>query len=70
MYQHRANDKLCSTCEYWQGEREVKLNGDRRTLLVLHTGDSADCEIVRTGKKSGNVNASGCRNYKKWYKLS
>ena len=69
MYQHRATEKMCSTCEYWQGERDVKLNGDGRTLMVLHTSDYAECGLARIGKRSGTTNASGCRNYKKWYKL-
>ena len=67
MYQNDANRKTCSTCDYWMGEREIGHSG--RVIYVRHNGTSAECEVSRTGKKSGNVNAQGCRYYKKWSHL-
>jgi len=67
MYQNNADRQTCSTCEYWTGEREIGRSGN--VIYVKHDGTSAECEISKTGKKSGNNNANGCRFYKRWNHL-
>ena len=50
----KINDKVCCTCEYWNGERELQfLAGTRLNAILSYS----------------NPGAAYCPTYKRWHKL-
>jgi len=59
-----ASKRICATCQYWQGEREVKFITAQYVRVNYHTGQ-AYCAAFKQNKGSGFY----CNRYKRWVQL-
>ncbi len=67
----RINDKVCCTCEYWNGERELQfLPGIKLNAILAQFNPQGGCFARINGLTSyDNPGAAYCRTYKRWHKL-
>ncbi len=61
--EHRCDDRLCGTCQFWTGEREI-VRGTRPVRVSCESGSHA-CTIKRFTTLSNSSRARICEYYKK-----
>ena len=67
----RVNAKVCCTCEYWDGERELQfLPGVRLNAILAQFNPQGRCTAKMNCLMSySNPGAAYCPTYKRWHKL-
>lgn len=67
----RVNAKVCCTCEYWDGERELQfLPGVRLNAILAQFNPQGRCTAKMNCLMSySNPGAAYCATYKRWHKL-
>ncbi len=67
----RVNAKVCCTCEYWDGERELQfLPGVRLNAILAQFNPQGRCLAKMNCLMSySNPGAAYCATYKRWHKL-
>ena len=67
----RVNAKVCCTCEYWDGERELQfLPGVSLNAILAQFNPQGRCQAKMNCLMSyDNPGAAYCPTYKRWHKL-
>ena len=55
--------KICSTCQYWNGERSVSLN---KLQIQYLTNEKYKCSSFIASKKEMTKGNDGCYKWSKW----
>ena len=63
--------KVCCTCEYWDGERELQfIAGIKLNAILAQYNPQGRCMAKGNSFTSyGNPGAEHCPTYKRWHKL-
>lgn len=66
-----VNAKVCCTCEYWSGERDLQfLSGTRLNAIIAQENPQGCCSAKNNCLSSySNPCAVTCPHYKRWHKL-
>ena len=68
MANYHPEEKICATCNHWQGERVYKQLSD---VVVVRQGEKASCRYSKKKffLQTKNSPAHSCANWHKWVAL-
>ena len=62
MADYSGNQKLCATCAYWTGTRNLNFSA----TWVTNCASEGRCAVNRRVIKTTIANLCACSNWKKW----
>ena len=61
--------KICCTCEYWDGERELSIHCAKIYGVIARFNPQGRCPIKGNTLAGYAQSAKYCKEYKKWHML-
>ncbi len=65
----RVNDKICATCEYWIGERNLEFKNNMLYAILVGTKLQGRCGGHQNVLMTYSNPANHCKMYKRWHML-
>ena len=61
--------KVCCTCEYWDGEREIEFRNSQLWAVQAQCNPQGRCKARYNCSMSFSNSAQYCKTYKRWHLL-